>query len=88
MHFFLGNQKTILINDMKEKISNKSKSYLNYLRYERSLSWKKIAEAIGMTRANFSNILSKRTSFSELTARKLGDFFKVDWKNFFQEDET
>ena len=43
-----------------------------------------LSERIGMRHQQLSDIRNKQRNFSELWARRLGDFFKIDWKLFLE----
>ena len=59
---------------------------LKELREKLELSQEDLAEKINVSRPTITRAENGRMSVK--TAKKLSEFFKIDWKNFFDEKRT
>ena len=60
----------------------KKKSLLREMRVKAGISQKDLAERIGCDKNIICSIEYNRYPVGELMARRLGEFFEVDWKVF------
>ena len=54
------------------------------LRKQRGLKLQDIADLLGITAMQVSRIERKQDGIKVCYAKKLGDFFNVDWKTFYE----
>jgi len=61
---------------------NSKHNFLRELRLNKNLTKHELAEAIGIHTTTIHAIESGAIKCGELNARRLGEFFKEDWKKF------
>lgn len=58
--------------------------YLKMLREKRGMTQSELANKVNVGRSTIAMIENGTNSPSVKLAKRLGDLFKVDWKNFFE----
>lgn len=66
-------------------MKHKTETFLNKCRKSKNLKIKELADQIGIARTSLSAIEHKRITCGELVARRLGDYFDMDWALFLSE---
>lgn len=72
----------------KTKITLDQRHLILFHKYRKRVSFTDIASGCGITRSTLNNILNGRVSFSELTARRLAEYFGIDWHDFYKEQNA
>ena len=70
-----------------KKISERGRRFFAMQKFIKRAKDSEIEKATQISRQYLCQVLNGKVKMPEIIARRLGDFFEVDWQEFMKEDE-